>query len=107
MDICKTHNLYIANGRLGNEKLVGKFTCKDCGVVGYVIGTRHVFKITKHFQVFDYDPLYSDVHCDLYISIDINKQVDDNDYLINIAHPTKNKKKVNGNMKNVKNSLIK
>ena len=70
------------------DKLVGKVTCKDSSVVDYVIGTHHVFKITKHFQVFDYDPLYSDVPCDLFISTDINKQVDDNDYLINIAHPT-------------------
>ena len=31
------------------HKLVGKVTCKDSSVVDYVIGTHHVFKITKHF----------------------------------------------------------
>jgi hypothetical protein len=38
LDICKASNLFIVNGRIGNDKTEsGKLTCKNSSVVDYCI----------------------------------------------------------------------
>jgi hypothetical protein len=37
LDLCKGNDLFIINGRIGNDKDIGKLTCKNSSVVDYVI----------------------------------------------------------------------
>jgi hypothetical protein len=39
LEFCKYNNMFICNGRMCNDKGVGKFTSKDASVVDYVIGS--------------------------------------------------------------------
>ena len=41
-DFCKYNNTYILNGRVGEDRHVGKFTCKHSSVVDYYIGTSSI-----------------------------------------------------------------
>ena len=36
-DLCKYNNTYILNGRVGEDRHVGKFTCKNSSVVDNVL----------------------------------------------------------------------
>ena len=46
LDICKTNNLFIVNGRIGDDKTKsGKLTCKNSSVVDYCICTCSFFTI--------------------------------------------------------------
>jgi hypothetical protein len=39
LDLCKGNDLFIINGRIGNDKGIGKLTCKNSSVVDYVISS--------------------------------------------------------------------
>ena len=78
LNLCKTHNMYTLNGRVGDEN-VGKLTCKHCSVVDYAIGTCHIFKNVFLFKTCDSDPLFSDVHCALIITLGIDFSLNDTD----------------------------
>ena len=85
LNLCKTHNMYILNCRIGNDMNIGKHTYKDCGFVDYAIETHHIFEKVKHFQVCDFKPLFSDVHCAIIVGLDCFVPVieGDKDMLIN------------------------
>ena len=38
LNFCKHTSLYIANGRIGDDKNIGKTTCKSVSVIDYCIG---------------------------------------------------------------------
>jgi hypothetical protein len=76
---CKTcivytglNNLYIANSRIGKDKNIGKKTCNDLSVVDYSILSSNRFSVIKKFDVLDYDPLFSDVHCALQFNFSVD-----------------------------------
>ena len=48
-DLCKFNNLFILNGRIGEDKDIGKFTCKNSSVVDYCIGTSGFLGLIKDF----------------------------------------------------------
>ena len=59
-------NIYIGNSRLnGNDNTVGKKTCKDVSLVDYLFLPSDVVSAIKYFDILDYNPLFSDVHCGL------------------------------------------
>ena len=37
IELCKRCSIYIANGRLSNDKNIGKTTCKDASLVDYLL----------------------------------------------------------------------
>ena len=37
LELCRCNNLFICNGRVGNDKGIGKFTSKNSNVVDYAI----------------------------------------------------------------------
>ena len=50
LEICKTNNLFIVNGRIGDDKTEsGKLTCKNSSVVDYCICTCNFFTICLQF----------------------------------------------------------
>ena len=44
IQLCRAHNLYIGNGRLGKDKFIGKTTCKNSTVIDYFILSSNVFQ---------------------------------------------------------------
>ena len=55
--------MFIVNGRVGSDALIGKATCKNVSVVDYAICTTNVLTCINDFFVNDFDPMLSDVHC--------------------------------------------
>ena len=78
MNLCKLHNIYILNGRYGTDKYISKVTSKDCSLIDYAIGTNHVFKNVTAFQICDFDPLLSDIHCALILTYSCKYTTDPN-----------------------------
>ena len=68
-DLCKYNNMYILNGRVGEDRHVGKFTCKHSSVVDYCIGTSGLLGLVDDFCVLEFCSLFSDVHCPLSITL--------------------------------------
>ncbi|CAG2247197.1 unnamed protein product [Mytilus edulis] len=64
VDFCKNNNVFIYNGRIGNDK-AGKSTSKNLSVVDYALSTAHLLKFVKHFEVLEFSKLYSDIHSPL------------------------------------------
>ena len=52
------------------DKGVGRTTSKDCSSVDYIISTPAMVLYFKKFEVLDFDPIYSDVHCGLSFEIE-------------------------------------
>ena len=55
-------------------KILVKKTCNDLiiSVVDYLISSSNLFSVNKNFDVLDYDPLFSDVHCALQFSFSVD-----------------------------------
>jgi hypothetical protein len=56
---------------LAKIKILVKKTCNDLSVVDYLILSSNIFSVIKNFDVLDYDPLFSDVHCALQFSFSV------------------------------------
>ena len=69
LEVCRSFSLYIANGRLGSDKFLGSKTCKASTVVDYAILSALLFTAVKEFQILLFDPMLSDVHCGIHISL--------------------------------------
>ena len=63
LELCKSANMYIVNGRFDNDALQGKATCDNVSVVDYVICSPSIFSYLDSFIVQYYDPMLSDIHC--------------------------------------------
>ena len=74
MNFCKYIDVFILNGRIGEDKDIGKFTCTNVGVVDYSIASPEYLKHITNFQVLEFSKLLSDDHCPVYIFIDHVKQ---------------------------------
>ena len=68
IQFCQNNNAYIGNGRLGKDRYIGKKTCKDSTLVDYFILSSSLIKHIKEFEVKDFDPMFSDIHCLLHAS---------------------------------------
>ena len=69
LEFCKYNNIFICNGRMCNDKGVGKFTSKDASVVDYVIGSISFLKLVQNFSVLDSSKLFSDIHTPLFLKV--------------------------------------
>ncbi|CAG2184915.1 unnamed protein product [Mytilus edulis] len=61
--------MYIANSRIGVDKGVGKTTCKNTSVVDYLLLSSKLFTLVKEFEIQQFDPLLSDVHSAIHITL--------------------------------------
>ena len=76
LDLCKTHDLRIVNGRKTGD-LFGKFTSfqpNGNGVVDYLISESNIFEKFSFFKVGEYIPWLSD-HCALHSCIQLNEDM--------------------------------
>ena len=61
IELCRNNNLFILNGRMGNERF-GDYTFKDRSVIDYAIAKANLFENILDFSIFKPDPLLSDGH---------------------------------------------
>ena len=74
INLCNDFNLCILNGRFGNDKKVGQFTCiKTIGqsLVDYIVVSTSLFPSVLNFHVDKYDNCMSDVHLPLSTTIKV------------------------------------
>lgn len=69
VDVCKNNQVYIFNGRLGEDFNIGQYTTTFNTTIDYFIGTPLVMHLVKKFRILDYDALLSDVHCGLHAQL--------------------------------------
>ena len=69
VEICRNNQVYIFNGRLGEDCNKGQFTTTFNTTLDYFLGTPFVMHLVKNFRVLDYDALLSDVHCGLHAQL--------------------------------------
>ena len=61
----KKLNLYIANSRVGLDRGIGKGTCKNRSV----ISSSSLFPFIQEFDINDFNPILSDIHNSMHISL--------------------------------------
>ena len=73
IDMCKSFDLSIVNGRFGDDKEIGDYTCynKNGGrsTVDYAIVSNNIFENILNFNVDTFDNCLSDVHCPITLSL--------------------------------------
>ena len=84
VDICKNNNLYILNGRYGQDKGIGKYTFRDQSVIDYSITSPKGLNLLTDFEVQELDRIFSDGHSLLQMSLKFHAS----DALRNNASPT-------------------
>ena len=62
LDICKSNNIFILNGRCGHDRDLGSFTFKNISTIDYSLSSFEGLKYISDFSVQDLDPLFSDGH---------------------------------------------
>jgi hypothetical protein len=64
---CKGNSMFIVNGRVGNDKNIGRFTCRNASVVDYCITSPELLKLFFDFDILESSKLFSNVHAPLQI----------------------------------------
>ena len=65
IELCKMFNLCLANGRIGNDKNKGDFTCikpNSNSIINYAVFSIILLPSIVGFTVHEYDGILSDVH---------------------------------------------
>ena len=77
--MCNDLNFGIVNGRFGQDKMVGQFTCvKTIGqsTVDYAIISSSLFPYVSDFWIDAFDSCMSDVHLPICLELNIKKQAE-------------------------------
>jgi hypothetical protein len=61
LHFCKGNSMFIVNGRVGNDKNIGRFTCRNASVVDYCITSPELLKLFFDFDILESSKLFSDV----------------------------------------------
>ena len=65
--------MLIMNGRFGKDFNVGDKTCKNSSTADYIIITPSYIESIFDFEILEFDPLISDVHCPVYADFKIRQ----------------------------------
>ncbi|CAC5383736.1 unnamed protein product [Mytilus coruscus] len=68
LQLCKNLNLFIANGRICQDRYIGRVTSGGCSLIDYLIVSSEIFPFIVDFNVLDFDPLFSDTHSRLHFT---------------------------------------
>ena len=71
IEFCQSNDLFIINGRLGQDFIHPKLTCKDRSTIDYFICLPKLIEYLCDFNVLDFSPLFSDSHCGVDLMINI------------------------------------
>jgi hypothetical protein len=55
LNFCKGNSMFIVNGRVGNDKNIGRFTCRNASVVDYCITSPELLKLFFDFDRYIYN----------------------------------------------------
>ena len=80
LDVLKNRSLFILNGRVGRDALIGKVTCEGISLVDYAISSPEIFPIVKDFCVHDFNPIFSDVHCAISLELEVENRKENEKY---------------------------
>ncbi|CAC5393509.1 unnamed protein product [Mytilus coruscus] len=69
LQLYRANDLFICNGRIGDDKGKGQFTCKNVSVVDYVIGSANFLTLLQNFSILETSKLFSDAHTPLSLSM--------------------------------------
>ncbi|XP_071138823.1 DNA-directed RNA polymerase subunit beta-like [Mytilus edulis] len=72
IQFCKNNNMYILNGRVGKDRVLGKPTSRSISVVDYILCTANILCKVDDFKVSDFCNLFSDIHAPLCLSLTVN-----------------------------------
>ena len=79
LNFCRDNGLLIANGRFGADKGIGKITVYNrnggTSAVDYALASGNLCKLIRDFEVDDFCPLLSDVHCPVILSLGVNESI--------------------------------
>ena len=75
IEFCQATNSLILNGRIGDNAQDSMFTCKDKSTIDYFLSTPSLFDIVTNLKVLEFNPLFSDVHCTVSVSIGITDTI--------------------------------
>ncbi len=107
ISLCQNAGLLIANGRIGKDACIGKFTCKDSSVVDYCLASYQVMPSILDFEVKDFNDCFSDIHCALHVCLkpkSVILDIAENNQ--NIAHDKYKRPKWESDFENVFNNYI-
>ena len=83
IDMCRSLNLHMLNGRYGADNEIGKPTCKNSSTVDYVIISEKLSEITSDFDILEFDGTLYDIHCPVYAAFKSVPQILAHDELKN------------------------
>ena len=89
INLCNDLNFGILNGRFGNDKKTGQFTCiKTVGqsLVDYIIVSTSLFNSVENFYVDVYDSCMSDVHLPVCTTLKIENEFKKPNESVNIKY---------------------
>lgn len=69
LEVCKNNNVIVYNGRLGEDRGIGRATTTYGATRDYVIGSWDLASLVTQFVVLIYEPFSSDVHCGLHTQL--------------------------------------
>jgi len=72
IDMCKNFDLRLVNGRVGNDKFVGDYTCiskNGNSTIDYAVTSAHILPNIVDFKIDCFDPCLSDKHKAIYFSL--------------------------------------
>ena len=69
IEFCKSNDLFVLNGRIGEKCIAPKPTCKDRSTVDYFLSSAYVMEHICKFRTIEFSPLFSDAHCAVMISL--------------------------------------
>ena len=79
VDLCKTCDMLIVNGRVGSDNNIGNYTCTTYNgksTVDYAIADAKTITKIYSFDILGFDPSLSDVHMSITMNVDFrNKTV--------------------------------
>ena len=75
LDLCKTLDIHIVNGRCGSDAFIGQNTCVKGSLIDFVVASPELFPMFSSFHILDFDPLLSDVHKAVKFSILCKREI--------------------------------
>jgi hypothetical protein len=58
INLCKGQNLFIMNGRVGNDSNIGELTCRNASAVYYFICSQNFIKCIDDLTGFDFSKCF-------------------------------------------------
>ena len=74
MELCKSFDIHVVNGRVHADSFISRQTGKNSSVIDYVIMSPELFPSIHYYEVLEFDPLFSDIHCPVAFTMNMKSQ---------------------------------